>query len=131
MKRKLVPKVNILKKYIPFKGGLDITTPMLQRKRGKLKKSKNIYQDINDGYRTMSGYEGFDGRTAPSSGIYSTLVCTITGSVSAGDILSNVGVTIYGTVLAVETNYVVLTKITCIVICFKVFNILLFTWTRF
>lgn len=114
--KKPVRRPRLYEKHIDFKGGIDITTPMLRRTPGKLKVSKNIFQDVNGGYHTPYGYERFDGQAAPSAASYAILNVTLDtpGNVSVGDIVSNIGVTIFGTVIAIasDESYLVITKIT-------------------
>ena len=107
-----LPRINVETRYTPFKGGLDVVTPMLQMPPGRCRSSQNVYQDINEGYSTFQGYERYDGQPAPSDAQYAILTCTITGSVSLGDILSDNTGAAYGTVIALPVGQAVLTKIT-------------------
>ena len=110
MIRKL-PQVHMQNKYTKFEGGLDSVTPPLSMKPGMCYWSKNIYQDINSGYTTYQGDERYSGQLAPSSALYSVLAVTITGSLSLNDILTDNAGTSYGTVVAIESTFVVMTKL--------------------
>jgi hypothetical protein len=99
-------------KHTAFKGGLDVVTPPLSMRPGFCKSSLNVYQDINYGYRTYQGDERFSGQPAPSDAAYAVLTTNITGTVVLGDILTDNAGTSYGTVIAIETTYVALTKLT-------------------
>lgn len=51
--------------YYPLSGGLDITTPGISANPGTARVALNYESDIT-GYRRMTGYERFDGRTSPT-----------------------------------------------------------------
>lgn len=52
--------------FFPLGGGLDLVTPAIAVKPGRVLSSLN-YEPAPAGYRRMVGYERFDGRPAPSS----------------------------------------------------------------
>lgn len=51
--------------FFPFSGGLDMTTPAIATKSGTARLALN-YEATISGYRRISGYERFDGRTSPT-----------------------------------------------------------------
>lgn len=106
------PTVKILSQFVPFEGGLDIVTPALRARSGTCSDAQNFVQNINGGYAPYKGYERYSGQPAPSDAAYATLSTTITGSVSLGDVLTDNATTSYGTVIALETDITVLTKLT-------------------
>lgn len=109
---KQLPQVPVIPEFIAFNGGLDTVTPPLSMPPGFLREAQNFEQDINGGYSRVMGYERCDGRSSPSEQTYSVLICTITGSVSVGDILTDDAGTSYGTVIALPTGQAILTKVT-------------------
>jgi len=108
---KRIPKVKIETDYIPFGGGLDLVTPMLQMKPGYCRDSQNVFHDINGGYRIFHGYERYSGQSKPSAASYATLAWAVTGTVAVGNVLTDNATTSYGTVLAMTDSYAVLSKI--------------------
>ncbi len=101
--------------YISFGGGMDTTSPVIQRKPGTLRESQNYEIGINGGYNGTRGYERFDGRTKPSAATYGILNVTITGSFAAGDTITGATSGATAVVLAVVTStdpdYLVVTKV--------------------
>ena len=91
--------------YVPFGFGLDQVTPSNQTVPGSLRTCRNYEININGGYTGIRGYERFDGQSAPSDAIYYRLDVTITGSFTAGDIVTDAGSAAFGTVLAINTEY--------------------------
>ena len=72
--------------HFPLKGGLDLVTPGINVKPGKLVASENFEIGTYDGYRRIDGFERFEGTDAPSDASY-WLLSFDTGSVEieAGD----------------------------------------------
>lgn len=70
---------------IALQGGMDQVSIPILMEPGKLLSSSNFEPDINGGYRSMAGYERFDGRPSPSDAIYHLVEVVISGSVSVGD----------------------------------------------
>ena len=68
-----------------LQGGLDLVSPALNLAPGNLIDSVNFEPDVNGGYRRMYGFERMDGRPAPSAASYWNVVCTITGTIAAGN----------------------------------------------
>ena len=76
-------------KEIILSGGLDVVTSQLSIDEGRLLECKNYECDVNGGYRQLSGFERFDGRTAPSEGQYQTvLIENISGTFQVGEVLT-------------------------------------------
>lgn len=80
----------------PMQGGVDLTTPYLQRVGGTLLQGLNYEPDMDGGYRKMRGFERFDGRPAPSAAVVTvmefstalptiTLGATVTGATSGAN----------------------------------------------
>jgi hypothetical protein len=98
--------------FFAFKGGLDQVTPPLEAVVGSLRSAANVEIGVNNGYARLGGYERFSGKARPSSATYAILTCTIAGSVSLGDVLTDNAGTTFGTVIALPTGQAVLTLIT-------------------
>lgn len=101
--------------YLPFLGGLDLATPVIQVAAGKLRESQNYEIGINGGYTGILGYERFDGQASPSDAQYGVLNVTITGSISVGNTITGATSGATAVVVAVVTSsdpdYLVVTKI--------------------
>lgn len=52
--------------YWPFKGGMDIVTPPITVKEGRMIAGSNFEPWIDGGYRRIKGYERYDGHDKPS-----------------------------------------------------------------
>jgi hypothetical protein len=99
-------------KYLPFQGGNDFTTPILQQPPGRLRFSRNMEVDVNSGYNYSQGYERYDGRLKPSDGRYQILACTITGTIAVTNTITGDTSGATGVVIAVAAAYVIVTKVT-------------------
>lgn len=53
--------------YFPLSGGMDLITPAIALKPGRVVAALN-YEPVASGYRRLRGFERFDGQTAPSAG---------------------------------------------------------------
>jgi len=106
-----LPQVPVKVEYTAFNGGLDTTTPPLNVPPGMCRRAQNYEQDLNGGYRRIDGYERYDGRTSPSSAQYSILTCTLTGSVSVGDTVTDNAGTSTAVVIATASGQLILTKV--------------------
>lgn len=73
MGRRQLPVTPIKTEYIDFVGGFDSDTPPLKLSGGFVRVAQNFEQDVNGGYITHRGYERYNGRTSPSSGVYAIL----------------------------------------------------------
>ncbi len=68
---------------VPLGGGLDLATPALRIKPGRLIGVKNYEPVVTGGYARMQGYEAFDGQPAPSEATYDILNFDAGGLVTA------------------------------------------------
>lgn len=109
-----LPAVPVQPEFIPFVGGADFVTPMLQVPSGYAREAQNYEIDINGGYRRIAGYERFDGRLSPSAQTYAILApVTLSGVLAVGNVLTDNAGTSFGTVIALpDATTVVLTLIT-------------------
>ncbi len=99
--------------FIQFAGGLDTDTPPLSLGTGFLRDGQNIEMAINGGYKTLTGYERYDGRPSPSDAAYAILEVTITGAYAVGDTVTGATSGATGVIAAVadDETYFVLTKL--------------------
>lgn len=74
--------------YFPFGGGLDLMTPPIALKPGRVFAAKNYEPEISGGYRRMDGFERFDGRQSPTSADYWILSVVATGTIVDGSTLT-------------------------------------------
>ena len=65
--------------YFPLGGGLDITTPAIVAKPGTARAAVNYEADMT-GYRRMTGYERYSGRTSPTDA-YDAASSTVQGAI--------------------------------------------------
>lgn len=65
--------------FYPLGGGLDITTAAIAAKPGTARASLNYESDVT-GYRRISGYERYDGRTSPTDA-YDAASNVVTGAI--------------------------------------------------
>ncbi len=110
MKPIRLPKVET--PFWQFNGGLDQVTPPLALPPGFIRVGSNIEVGINGGYAPIGGFERYSGKTRPSSAAYAILTTAITGMLSLGQVMTDNAGTSFGTVIAIEDTYVVLTLIT-------------------
>lgn len=83
----------------PLAGGMDLVTPAVLKKNGRVIASQN-YEPIERGYGRWDGYERLDGQPKPSEATY-TLVAFDAGSVaiSEGDVVTGATSGATGTVI--------------------------------
>jgi hypothetical protein len=100
--------------YVSFQGGLNETVPPWQAAPGSLREAQNYEMGLDGGYKDIAGYERFDGQLRPSEQNYAILNVTVTGSFSAGDIISGSITGETAVVIAVGQNgsqaYLAITK---------------------
>lgn len=96
--------------YFPLTGGLDQVTPPIQMFNGAMRFGINLEIGVRGGYATAAGYERYDGKAKPSAAVYSILAVNLTGTVNVGDVVQNLAGTVSGTVIALATGQLVLTK---------------------
>lgn len=78
------PRVQTETEYMPFGGGLDLVSPALNIKPGRLIGCQNYVPDLNGGYRLYGMYERYDGRLAPSAATYQAVACTLSSTPAVG-----------------------------------------------
>lgn len=108
---------------IAFGGGWDDETPPILKPSGFVRASQNYECDQLGGYIRVKGYERYDGRTSPSSGVASVIDITLTGSISVGDTVTGVTSAATGVVIAVVAGYIVVTKVTGTFLSGEVLNV--------
>ena len=102
-----------LRKVIPemfaLQGGLDLVTPPINLKPGKVISAINFEPDLNGGYRRMAGVERYDGRARPADAAYHTVDGTITGPLLIGQQIvgATSGATAYVAAIESVTRFVV------------------------
>lgn len=96
-----------------LKGGWDQITPTLSIDPGALREVQNFEVAIGGGYTRIAGYERYDGHAKPSDATYSIVqVTSFTNTPSTGQTLTGFTSGATGTIIAVGTDYVALTKTT-------------------
>lgn len=106
-----MPKVQY--ELIRMAGGLDQITPPLALKPGVLRDAQNFECAPTGGYSRIAGYERYDGRTAPSGASY--VICQVTAftnTPTAGQTLTQTTSGATGVIIALGSNYIVMTKVT-------------------
>lgn len=98
--------------FIAFTGGLDTITPTSVLAPGFVKDAQNYEEDINGGYRTVAGYERFDGHVSPSLAQYFVLNFSAPGSVVVGSTITGAISGATGKVIAITPTYFVITRAT-------------------
>lgn len=114
--RSFTPRLpDVQRDYLPFSGGVDLMTPVIQVKPGTLRECQNYEIGINGGYIGVTGYERYDGQAKPSAAQYGILYVTITGSFAVGNTITGATSAATAKVLEVVTsvtpNYLVISKI--------------------
>lgn len=84
MKQVRIPPADIRTQYVPFRGGIDLATPVLSLKPGNALEAMNYEPGLMGGYKRIDGYERFDGRPSPSAAVYTYLEGTLTTFVAPG-----------------------------------------------
>jgi len=64
-------------KAVIFEGGLDLITPPLKVRPGRLLEMQNYECDLNGGYSQVEGFERFDGLQAPSTSSFTAIATGI------------------------------------------------------
>lgn len=70
-----------------LRGGLKLGLPALAVKAGSLIDGVNYELDLT-GIRRIKGFEAIDGRTRPSQVTYERVQCSVTATISAGDVVT-------------------------------------------
>lgn len=110
--KRAFPRVDVRTQVIHLNGGLDVVTSPIIKDPGVCVQAQNFEQATNGGYRRIAGYERYSGKARPSDATYTTIAATISGAVAVGDTLVGDTSAATGTVIAVPTGMIVLTKVT-------------------
>lgn len=97
--------------FYPLEGGLDLVTPAIAMRPGRVIDAQNYEPAIGGGYRRIDGYERFDGRASPTAAAYTMLPVTITGTIVVGNTVTGATSAATGVVLAVVTGNLVLGRV--------------------
>jgi hypothetical protein len=104
------PPVNY--ELIRLKGGLDQVTPTLSLPSGVARRAANFECSITGGYTRIAGYERFDGRARPSDATYIVIYMASVANAVVGNTVTGATSSATGLVIAVESSYLVVTKVT-------------------
>lgn len=104
-----MPKVNT--DFYPLGGGLDLVTPAIALKPGRILDSQNYEPAIGGGYSRINGFERFDGQASPTSKSYWIISINLTGTIAVGNTVTGLTSAATGKVLAVVTGYLVLGRV--------------------
>ena len=111
-----IPPQQDVTEYFPTAGGLDLVTEQVRMPPGRLIEAQNYDIPGTGGYRSIPGYERFDGRPRPSDAAVTILEATTSfdAAVALGDTLNGqtsgaTGKVIY---IAADRKYVAVTKVT-------------------
>jgi len=107
-----LPNTQKSSEFIQFKGGLDVVSPPITIPPGFIRAGQNIEEDIYGGYKSLSGYERFDGRPAPSAAVFSVLPFSTAGTVAVGNTITGATSGATGKVIAITSTEFILTKTT-------------------
>lgn len=98
---------------VVLRGGLDLKTPTLSLPPGRCRDAVNFEIEVTGGYTRIGGYERLDGQTAPSSASYAIVqVTSFTNTPSIGDTLTGNSSGATGQIIALGSNYMILTLVT-------------------
>lgn len=114
MGRKLttLPSVPVKYDVTRLKGGLDQLTPSLDLAPSFAREAVNFECSVTGGYGRCGGYERYDGRAKPSDATYGTIqLLGFTNTPSLGQTLTGDTSGATAVIIALGTNYLVVTKI--------------------
>lgn len=97
---KPLPRVPVRTAVVPFRGGLDISTPPLMADPGTCKESLNMVEDILGGYVQHQGYARYDGTGAVQRAVWAPLPVSLTQPIAVGSPITQGAAS--GHVLAIE-----------------------------
>lgn len=98
---------------IPFGGGLDTETPVLQQKPGGVIGSENYEAKVGGGYARLGGCERYDGRPRPSDAEIVILGAQTTfGTIAAGDTVLGTPSAATATVVYASTTQLAVLNVT-------------------
>jgi hypothetical protein len=114
MKQVKIQPADVRAAYVKFVGGLDLTTPVLDKPPGSALDAMNYEPGLKGGYRRIDGFERVDGRPAPADATYVFFHVAFTGAVAVGNLItgSTTGATGIVCVVDTVTGYVCVTKVT-------------------
>ncbi len=97
---------------VELKGGWDTSSPTLSIPPGIIRASQNFECAPLGGYSRIGGYERYDGHTSPSSATYQLVqVVAFTNTPTVGQTLTGNSSGATGTIVALGSNYMVLTQV--------------------
>ena len=98
---------------VVLRGGLDLKTPTLSLPPGRCRDAVNFEIEPTGGYTRIGGYERVDGQTAPSSASYSIVqVTSFVNTPTVGQTLTGNSSGATGQIIALGSNYIILTLVT-------------------
>ena len=103
------PLRQVIPEMFTLSGGLDLVTPPINLKPGRLISAINFEPDINGGYRRMAGIERFDGRARPSDAVYYVVDGLVSGPLYVGQQITGAtsGATAYVAATESATRFVI------------------------
>lgn len=105
--------VDIKDDVITLEGGLDQKTPTLSLHPKFARDASNFECSVSGGYARVGGYEAYDGRAKPSDQTYGLVqVTSFVNTPSVGQTLTGFDSGATGTIIAIGSNYLVLTQLT-------------------
>lgn len=103
---------DVLDHTVLLRGGLNQLTPTLELKPGFVRDAVNFECSPNGGYTRIGGYERYDGRAKPADATYSIVqVVSFTNTPTVGQTLTGGTTGTTGTIIALGSNYIILTLI--------------------
>ncbi len=110
--RDTMPMPRVLYDVVKFKGGWNQLTPTLDLPPGFLRDVQNFECEPTGGYTRIGGYERFDGQVAPSAATYTIVqITSFTNTPTLGQILTGNTSGATGQIIALGSNYLVLTLV--------------------
>lgn len=112
------PRGDVRSKSFPLKGGLNLTDAPLTIREGMCLSAVNYELLTRDGYRSLAGYERYDGQPKPTDASYWILNYDGgVGAISEGDTVTGLasghtGVVLLDQVGTITAGYLVLTAVT-------------------
>lgn len=97
---------------VELAGGVDEVSIPVAMQPGMLIACRNFEPGINGGYKRIAGYERFDGRPSPHKAVYEILTVDLIGTPAIGDVVEGATSGATATVIQVNTDTVVVTKVT-------------------
>ncbi len=103
------PLRQVIPEMFTLSGGLDLVTPPINLKPGRLISAINFEPDLNGGYLRMAGIERFDGRARPSDAVYYVVDGLVSGPLYVGQQITGAtsGATAYVAATESATRFVI------------------------